>query len=50
MFLWFRGLSDYNTFIMQTCWSDYNFVGVEVVSHKNDHGEIGLNHDMKNVD
>jgi hypothetical protein len=50
MFLGFKGWLDYNTFIMQSCWSNYNFVGVEVASHENDHGEIRSNHAMKNVD
>ncbi len=34
---------------MQNCWSDYNFVGVEMVLHENDHGEIPSNHAMEDV-
>jgi hypothetical protein len=50
MFLRFKGWFDYNTFIMQTCWIDYNFVGVEVVAHESDHGEVPPNHAMEDVD
>jgi hypothetical protein len=28
---------------------NYSFVRVEMASHKSDHGEIPLNHAMKNV-
>jgi hypothetical protein len=35
---------------MQICCSDYNFVGVEVASHENDHGEVPPNHAMEDVD
>jgi hypothetical protein len=34
---------------MQTCWTNKNFVGVNVASHKSDHGKIPLNHVMENV-
>jgi hypothetical protein len=50
MFLRFKGWFDYNTFIMQTCWFDYNFVGVEVVAHESDHEKIPPNHAMEDVD
>jgi hypothetical protein len=34
---------------MQTCWSNLNFVGVEVALHESDHGEIPPNHAMEDV-
>jgi hypothetical protein len=50
MFLRFKGWFEYNTFIMQICWFDYNFVGVKVVVHENDHGEVLLNHATEDLD
>ncbi len=47
--LGFRGWSNCNTFIMQTCWTNKFFVGANVASHKNDHGKVPLNHAMENV-
>jgi len=48
--LGFRGWYDYNTFIMQTCWFDQNFVGAEMALHESDNGRVPPNHAMEDVD
>jgi hypothetical protein len=45
----FRGWSNCNTFIMQTCWFNKKIVGAKVVLHKSDHGKVPLNHAMEDV-
>jgi hypothetical protein len=37
-------------FFHSTCWSIYNFVGVEVASHESDYGKVAPKHVVEDVD